>query len=257
VTRRRDSVVGVDQYANAQEKPLDQPPVDQTAFQRRRVHQVVAHRTTLEDDENALVLQRLAKIIGFQGPGLVETCVDAATAGATLGEITRAVRINDTPCTPITPVCITRAAMRVEALRNDVQRHVASGAEQPKVFLCNMGPLKDHKARADFSRGFFSVGGYTVVSPPAFKSIEDCAAAFGASGARIAVICSTDENYPALVPPLVKALRGKCQDAICVVAGYPQEQVETYKSAGIDEFIHMRADVVEVLTGMHAKLGIS
>ena len=32
---------------------------------------------------NALVLQRLAKIVGFQGPGLVETCAEAAAAGAT------------------------------------------------------------------------------------------------------------------------------------------------------------------------------
>ena len=53
-------------------------------------------------------------------------------------------------------------------------------AEPAQVFLCNMGPLKEHKARADFARGFFAVGGYDVVSPAGFKSPAEAAEAFAA-----------------------------------------------------------------------------
>ena len=70
-----------------------------------------------------------------------------------------------------------------------------------------MGPVREHKARADFSRGFFTTGGYDVISPEGFGTPEAAVQAFVQSGARIAVICSTDENYPALVPPLVKGIR--------------------------------------------------
>jgi methylmalonyl-CoA mutase len=256
VTRRRDSVVGVNQYANVKEKPLDVPVIDAKAFHKRRVQQVSAHRTSMEDEESELVLEKLAKVVELRGLGLFEACVEAASAGATIGEITRAVRINDAPCQPITPVCMTRVAASVERLRQPMDAFVARGNERPQVFLCNMGPLKEHKARADFSRGFFAVGGYEVISPDGFKKLEDAAEAFAKSKARAAVICSTDDNYPALVPGLTAALRAKKPDAIIVLAGYPQDQIEDYKKAGVDDFIYIRADTVQLLSEFHKRLGI-
>jgi methylmalonyl-CoA mutase len=188
---------------------------------------------------------------------MFDACVDAAAAGATLGEIARAIRIHDSPCSRITPVCITRAATGFERLRTALDRHVASRQiERPGVFLCNMGGLPDYKARADFSRSFFALGGYNVISPEGFRGPEDAAKAFGESKARIAVICSTDEKYPALVPPLAQALRAQRNDTIIVLAGLPTAQVEAHKKAGVDEFIHARADALELLTAFHRRLGI-
>lgn len=253
VTSRRDSIVGVNQYANPKEKPLEVPALDTAAFHKRRVQQVASHRTALEDEDNQAVLNWLAKVIGLKGADLFEGCVEAVSAGATLGEITRALRINDSPCAPITPVCITRAAKPIEELRAAMNRRAGGPA---KVFLCNMGPLKEHKARADFSRGFFSVGGYDVVSPAGFKTPEDAVAAFAKSGADIAVICSVDDNYPALVPALTAGVRAQKPGATIVLAGYPTEQIEAHKKSGVDEFIHLRADVVEVLSRIHERLGI-
>jgi methylmalonyl-CoA mutase len=254
VTGRRDSIVGVNQYANPKEKPLDVTAVDIKAFHKRRTQQIGSHRTALEDAESRVVLDWLAKIIGLKGHDLFEVCVEAVSAGATLGEITRALRINDSPCEPITPVCLTRAAVSIERLRA-AMNHRAGGPA--KVFLCNMGSLKEHKARADFSRGFFSVGGYDVTSPAGFKTPEEAVAAFAKSGADVAVICSTDDNYPALVPALAAEIRAQKPGVTIVLAGFPQEQIEAHKKAGVDEFIHIRADALEVLSKIHTKLGIA
>jgi len=179
--------------------------------------------------------------------------VAAAAAGATLGELTRAVRIVDSPCVPITPVCLTRASAQFERLRAAMNRQPAPA----KVFLCNMGSLKEHKARADFSRGFFSVGGFEVQSPAGFKTPEDAVAAFIKSKATVAVICSTDDNYPVLVPALTAGIRAQKPDAIIVLAGYPTEQIEAHKKSGVNEFIHIRADALEVLTKIQNQLGIA
>jgi methylmalonyl-CoA mutase len=178
------------------------------------------------------------------------------SAGATLGEITRALRISDSPCAPITPVHITRVTAALENLRAATERFVAAGHDRPKAFLCNMGPLREHKARADFSRSFLSVAGYEIVSPAGFKSPTEAADAFAGARAQIAVLCSSDDNYPALVPPLVQALRAKQRDTLIVLAGYPSEQVESHKKTGVDDFIHIRADALEVLSRFHQKLGI-
>jgi methylmalonyl-CoA mutase len=256
VARRRDSIVGVNQYANPAEKPLERRDSDAKSFHRRRVQQVTSHRTSLEDWENEIVLNKLSRVVDFKGPELFDACVEAITAGATLGETARAIRIADTACDPITPVRITRAAVSFERLRDAMQPHGGRHKHAAGVFLCNMGGLRDYKARADFSRGFFATGGYEAVSPEGFKTPEDAAKAFAKSKARIAVICSTDENYPALVPPLVQAIRTGCPEAIVVLAGYPQDQIEAHKKAGVDEFIHIRADAVELLAKFHSKLGI-
>ena len=133
---------------------------------------------------------------------MFDACVDAAAAGATLGEIARAIRIHDSPCSRITPVCIARAATGFERLR----AAVAKTSNVLLFFYATWGRCRSYKARADFSRSFFAVGGYDVISPEGFRVPEDAAKAFGESTARIAVICSTDEKYPALVPPLARAL---------------------------------------------------
>ena len=252
VARRRDSIVGVNQYANPKEKPLEVPTVDTKAFHKKRAQQIAAHRTSLDQAENQIVLDHLAEVIGPKAANSFEACVAAAGAGATLGELTRAIRIVDSPCQPITPVCLTRAAAPVEGLRAAMNRQPAP----VPVFLCNLGSLKEYKARADFARGFFSVGGYDVISPAGFKTPEDAATAFFKSKAPVAVICSTDENYPTLVPALIAEIRANKPDALFVLAGYPPEQIEAHKKSGVNEFIHIRADALEVLSKIHNQLGI-
>ncbi|HYG25088.1 MAG TPA: methylmalonyl-CoA mutase family protein [Verrucomicrobiae bacterium] len=252
VARRRDAIIGVNQYANPAEKPLPVPPVSAEPFHKRRVQQVTSHRTSLDDETNAAVLNQLSRVVGAKGVDLFEVCVDAVAAGATLGELTRAIRIQDAPGTPIIPVCITRGSAQLERLRAAMNRQV----EPAPVFLCTMGAPKEYRARAEFSRGFFAVGGYIVSAPRGFKTPAEAADAFAKSSGRIAVICSTDENYPALVPPLVAELRSRKPDAVVVLAGYPPDQIETHKKSGVDEFIHLRADALEVLTKLHQKLGI-
>jgi len=257
VNRRRDSIIGINQYANPTETPLTVPVEDAKAFHKRRVQQVASHRTSLEENQSEVVLEKLAKVVESKALELFDACVEATVSGATLGEITRAIRINDSPSPPITAVCITRAAAGLEQLRTATDRHIAAGHERPKAFLFNMGPLREHKARADFSRGFLNVAGYEVISPLGFKSPQEAVDAFVNSKASIGVICSTDDKYPSLVPPLVEAIRAARPEAIILLAGYPQDQVEAHKKSGVDEFIHIRADAKDLLANLHRRLGIT
>ena len=109
-----------------------------------------------------------------------------------------------------------------------------------------MGPLKQHKARADFARGFFEVGGFDVIYEKGFESNEDAVNAALKSGAGIVVVCSTDDTYPEIVPVLVKELKAKIRGVRVILAGYPKDMVESYRKNGVDEFIYMGADVYEV-----------
>lgn len=256
VNCRRDSIIGVNQYANTKEQPLEIPATNADTFHKRRVHYITSHRTSLGDEENESVLDKLSKVFQSTGAELFGACVEAVIAGATLGEISRTMRVNDDTYAAITPVPLARAAAPFERLRAAANRYTARCQGRPTVFLCNMGSLRDYKARADFSRGFFACGGYDVISPEGFETPGAAVETFIHSGARIAVICSTDANYPVLVPSLAADIRLKSPETIIVLAGFPKDQIETFRKAGVDEFIHVRADAVELLTQFHKKLGV-
>ena len=256
VRHRRHTIVGVNQYANAKEKAPEIPAAEAEPFHQRRVRQIASYRTSREDAENASVLAKLARIIGLKGVDLFDAAVDAASAGATLGEIVRALRIHDRPCAPVRPVRLTRPAQAFEKLRAATEDQALRTGRPPRVFLCTMGELKDFKARADFARGFFASGGYEVASSGAFATPVDAALAFAKSEAPIAVICSTDERYPVLVPLLAAAIHARSPRAIIILAGYPQEQAAAHQKVGVNEFIHARADAVELLEKIHHLLGV-
>jgi methylmalonyl-CoA mutase len=243
LAKRRDIMVGTNQYANPAEIPLPVDPVDLEVVYRERAEQMARYRT--HDDNPAAhmaALDRLAKMLDAPPEQMVATAIDAAAAGATLNEITRTLRLRDETRPTIVPVKLGRAAAPFEALRRTADDYAATHGIRPRIFLANMGPARQHKARADFSQGFFEVGGFQVLTNNGFPTPEAAAEAAIASGAPAVVICSTDETYPDIVPPLVGAIKKHSTATAVLLAGKPAEQMEAHRSAGVDEFIYFGAD---------------
>jgi len=159
--------------------------------------------------------------------------------------------------TTITPVTPFRAAQPFEALREASDGYAAQTGARPKVFLAKMGPPLQHKARADFSAGFFATGGFEALGKQSFETADTAAAAAIASGASVVVLCSTDDTYPELVPVFAKAMKAASPAVTVVLAGMPADAavVTAFRVAGIDEFIHVRANVPQVLANLLKKIG--
>lgn len=127
-------------------------------------------------------------------------------------------------------------------------------AKRPRVFLLTYGNLAMRKARAGFATNFFGVAGYEIIDNPGFATPEEGAKAALESGADIVVLCSSDDEYTELTKPVCDMLKGKVNTL--VLAGFPKEMVETYKGYGIDEFIHVKTNVLDCLTNFQHKFGI-
>ncbi len=238
---RRDVLVGVNQFANPTEAPPAADEFDYGSFHEERTARMKQYRAERSAGSGA-ALQRLGEATMNAPETVVEAAIAAAEAGATLGELTHALRMNDGARPVVTPLSSSRAAEPFEALRRRADAYAEAHGQRPRIFLANMGPPKQHKARADFAQGFFEAGGFQVLTNNGFPTLEAAAAAALESGAPAVVICSTDETYPELVPPLVKAIRRKARDVTVVLAGRPADQVEALKKAGVDEFIYLGAD---------------
>ncbi len=201
------------------------------------------------DKRKALDTRRLSVLGTNLFPNLKEKPLEGSLPAASAATAPAVVTV--------TPVKAWRAAEGYEELRAIADRYTAANGKRPQVFLAKIGPVKQHKPRADFSAGFFAVGGFEAIGKQAFESAEEAAQAAAASGASVAVLCSTDDTYPELVPAFAAALKAAKPDIVAVLAGLPAEQatVDAFKQAGIDEFIHVRANIRAMLAQLLAKIG--
>ena len=139
-----------------------------------------------------------------------------------------------------------RAASEFEALRLETE---ASG-KRPKAFMLTIGNLAMRQARAQYSCNFLACAGYEVVDNLGFSTVEEGIEAAMAAKADIVVLCSSDDEYAEYAVPAFKALNGR---AMFIVAGAPA-CMDDLKAAGIENFIHVRVNVLETLKEFNAKL---
>ncbi len=143
-----------------------------------------------------------------------------------------------------------------DQLRLATEQFVADGNKKPSVFLFNIGNLAMRKARAMFTTNFFGCAGYEIQDNSGFDTIDEGVKAAKASKAEIVVICSSDEEYATMVPEIVTKMKKANKALTLVVAGYPKEILDSLKQAGVDEFIHVRSNLLQTLESFQEKLGI-
>jgi len=177
----------------------------------------------------------------------MELLTDASIAGATLGEINESLHKNSKQSIDIKPVKTVRIPEIFETIRKAVDKHKSKTGESLKVYIINSGKVSQYKPRADFASGFFGVGGFEILPGSDFKSIDKTVKDILDSKAQVVVFCSSDDNYPEIVPALSKALKKENPDIITVVAGNPKKLDESVKQAAVDEYIYMGVDVCKTL----------
>lgn len=254
---RSDRAVGVNMYPNMTEVPLERRPEDTPKLKKEREAAVAAY---VADIDTNVLAGKLANV------ATVEGAIDAFSNGATLNQVIAAGRKAEATetCEAIVPHHWTE---RYEALRFDTENYVKKTGKNVEVFLANMGPIPQHKARADFSTSFLQVGEFNVHLNNGFQDGEDgtaydkCVAAAKAgceSGPYdVAVICSTDATYPDIVPALAPRLKEAMPNATIFLAGAaPKDKEPIYRAAGIDDFISVKANCYQTLKMLQKKKGM-
>ncbi|MBD3219621.1 methylmalonyl-CoA mutase, partial [bacterium] len=249
LARRKDVLVGTNLYPNPTEKPLFGREVDHEALHARRAEVMQKLRASDDQGANLTVMQKLDSMLGGQGPDVFETIVEAAAAGATVGELSRTFRHDADPQLTVEPIRPWRAGEMFEQLRAAVRAH--GDAKATTVFCANLGNVARYMPRLDFTRGFFQVGGFAVESDRYFASAEEAAEAATLSGAHTAVIVGTDQTYAEQAVDAARALKA-AGVATVILAGAPGDLEPALTDAGVDTFISIRSDCHAVLRDLAA-----
>ena len=140
---------------------------------------------------------------------------------------------------------------RLAADFEDLRIHTEN-AKTPVAFMLTIGNLAMRQARAQFSCNFLACAGYKVIDNLGFKTVEEGVDAALEAKADIVVLCSSDDEYAEYAVPAFKYLDGR---AMFVVAGAPA-CMDDLKAAGIENFVHVRCNVLQTLKEYNEKLGI-
>lgn len=141
---------------------------------------------------------------------------------------------------------------RLAADFEDLRIKVENSKKVPTAFMLTIGNLAMRQARAQFSCNFLACAGYKVMDNLGFKTVEEGVDAALKAGADIVVLCSSDDEYAEYAVPAFKYLDNR---AMFVVAGAPA-CMEELKAAGIENFVHVKCNVLETLKEYNEKLGI-
>ena len=147
-----------------------------------------------------------------------------------------------------------RRAAAFETLRDQGDELLAATGTRPGIFLATLGPVAVHTARASFAKNFFEACGIEALG---FEGSEDpdlVAEAFVASGACLAVICSSDGLYETMAVGVAQRLKAAGAKRV-YLAGNPGALREDLELAGVDEFIKVGTNVVECGAGAYEILG--
>jgi len=249
--RRRDLatrcevIVGTNQYANLREQAREPRRVDHGALHARRVVEVAGLRSAAGNDP--AVLEQLGHMLESDPAELFAHMEAAAGRGATLGELTSILRHDDTPDPPVKPIPLRRDAAPFEELRARMEAGRARSPRAGRVHCVCLGDVARYMPRLDFTRRFFESGGCEVLAKGCHGSAKEAVAAAVAADAATCVLVGLDETYTELAVPTVNALKALDPAPRIVLAGTPGDREQELRAAGVDEFIHLRSDALDLM----------
>jgi methylmalonyl-CoA mutase len=150
----------------------------------------------------------------------------------------------------LTPI---RLALPFEALRDKSDAILKKTGQRPKIFLANLGTAADFTARATFAKSFFEAGGIEAVDSEGFSDAGTLGAAFKASGAPLACLCSSDKTYAGHAAAAAEALKAAGARHI-YLAGRPGEQEAALRGAGVGDFVFAGGDALAVLRDAYRRM---
>jgi methylmalonyl-CoA mutase len=159
---------------------------------------------------------------------------------------------------PLVPISDSEAAFKFDALpamrlaepferlRDASDQILKNTGKRPAVFLANLGIAADFTPRATFARSFFESGGIEAIDSQGSCDPSALAAAYRASGAALACLCSSDKVYAQEAVEAARALQAAGAMHI-YLAGRPGELESSLTAAGVTGFIFAGGDALSIL----------
>jgi len=234
-----ETIVGVNKYTVADEKPLDVLVVDNAAVRENqiaRLHKVKSERNAKEVEATLAALTNGART----GEGnLLDLALEAARKRATLGEISSALEavfgryqaVHHT----ISGVYSAESRKDPEFLkaRQEVESFAKSEGRRPRILVAKMGQ-DGHDRGAKVIATAFADLGFDVDLGPLFQTPEEVARMAVENDVHVLGISTLAGGHMTLVPQVIQELKRLGRPDILVIVGgvIPPQDFDALKRAG-------------------------
>ena len=258
VDRGEEVIVGVNRYVSDDDADVDILDIDNTAVREAQVARIERVRAERAEAPWREALDALGACAGSGEGNLLECAVAAASARATVGEISDALERVWTRHRAVTPSIsgVYGAAYEGDEgfarIRADVESFAREEGRRPRMLVVKLGQ-DGHDRGARIIATAFADLGFDVDVGPLFQTPEEAARQAIENDVHVVGVSSQAAGHRSLVPALIDALRGLDASDIAVVCGgvIPAQDHALLRSAGVSAIYgpgaHIPAAAAEVL----------
>jgi len=256
----RDTIVGVNRNRPDRDEPIDVLSIDNAKV---RATQIARLEQLRRERDDATVAQTLAGLTdGARGQdNLLGLAIEAARAGATVGEITSAMEEvfgrYQAEVRTIQGVYANESSdgEAVAEVRQLCEEFLVREGRRPRLLVAKMGQ-DGHDRGAKVVATAFADLGFDVDVGPLFQTPEEVARQAVENDVHIVGVSSLAGGHRTLVPALVDALRAAGADDVLVVAGgvIPKQDYAALEAAGCAAIFGPGTVIPEAAKGLVALL---
>ena len=241
----QDILVGVNHYQSKEEEELALLEVDNRSVlnqQIKRLNQLKEKRDNhaVQAALAKLILAAKAKVNGTAGENLLQCCVAAARARATLGEISEAMEV---AFGRFHPKNNTFTGVYAKAVNNDKAFEQAKAmsdefaqkaGRRPRIMIAKMGQDGHDRGAKVVATSYADIG-FDVDLGPLFQTPEEAAKQAVENDVHVLGISSLAAGHKTLVPAVIKALETYDRADIKVIVGgvIPPNDYDFLHTAGV------------------------
>ena len=240
VDRGEDVIVGVNKYRLDSEEPLDVLDIDNSKVRDGQIRRLQKIRSERDDARCRAALEAITQAARSGKGNLLEVCVEATRARATVGEISDAMEAVFTR---------HRATIRsisgvygkayendemFQKVRSEIEAFNAEQGRRPRMLVAKMGQDGHDRGAKVIATAFADIG-FDVDIGPLFATPEEAAHQAVENDVHVVGVSSQAAAHKTLVPQLVEALRGLGADDVIVICGgvIPPQDYDFLREKGV------------------------
>ncbi|MFN3171838.1 MAG: methylmalonyl-CoA mutase [Hyphomicrobiales bacterium] len=262
----QQSIIGVNGYKPEREQPLEILKVDNASVREQQLEKLAKLRSERDQTVTDAALDALTEGAAADG-NLLALCVDAARAGATVGEMSDAMEKvfgrHRAEIKAISGVYKREAGEMSEAIQRALAMTDAfeeADGRRPRILVAKMGQDGHDRGQKVIASAFADIG-FDVDIGPLFATPDEAARQAVENDVHIVGVSSLAAGHLTLVPALKSALAAEGREDIMIVVGgvIPPQDFDALKEAGAAAIFPpgtVIADAaIELLEDLNAKLG--
>ncbi|MCZ6589816.1 MAG: methylmalonyl-CoA mutase family protein, partial [Alphaproteobacteria bacterium] len=240
VDRGEDVIVGVNKYRLDSEEPIDILNIDNSKVRDAQLRRLEKVRSERDDARCRAALEAITEAARSGDGNLLEVCIEATRARATVGEISDAMEV---------VFSRHRATIRsisgvygkayendemFQQVRSEIEAFAAEEGRRPRMLVAKMGQDGHDRGAKVIATAFADIG-FDVDIGPLFATPEEAAQQAVENDVHVVGVSSQAAGHKTLVPQLVEALHSVGANDIIVICGgvIPPQDYDFLREKGV------------------------